>query len=77
VRVNAQLIDAETGAHLWADRFDEDITDLFKLQDTIVAHLASSLNVALTKAEAEKGARSSNPTPSIWLCAVGTWKTTA
>ena len=37
VRVNAQLIDAETGAHLWADRFDEDVTDLFKLQDQVVA----------------------------------------
>jgi adenylate cyclase len=37
VRVNAQLIDAESGAHLWADRFDEDVADLFKLQDQIVA----------------------------------------
>ena len=37
VRVNAQLIDAETGAHLWADRFDEDVADLFKLQDEVVA----------------------------------------
>jgi hypothetical protein len=33
VRVNAQLIDGETGAHLWADRFEEDLADLFKLQD--------------------------------------------
>ena len=43
VRVNAQLIDAETGAHLWADRFEEDVADLFKLQDQVVARLASSL----------------------------------
>jgi TolB-like protein len=61
VRVNAQLIDAESGAHLWADRFEDDITDLFKLQDQIVARLANSLNLALTSAEAEKGARSKNP----------------
>jgi adenylate cyclase len=61
VRVNAQLIDAEAGAHLWADRFEEDITDLFKLQDQDVAQLANSLGWALTKAEAEKGARSANP----------------
>ena len=33
VRVNAQLIDGETGAHLWADRFEEDVADVFKLQD--------------------------------------------
>ena len=61
VRVNAQLVDAESGAHLWADRFEEDVADLFKLQDQVVARLARSLGVALTKAEAEKGARSKNP----------------
>ncbi len=61
VRVNAQLIDAETGAHLWADRFEEDLADLFKLQDEVVARLAYNLGVALTKAEAEKGGRSKNP----------------
>jgi adenylate cyclase len=37
VRVNAQLIDAQSGAHLWADRFEEDVADLFKLQDEVVA----------------------------------------
>jgi TolB-like protein len=60
VRVNAQLVDAESGAHLWADRFEEDVADLFKLQDEVVARLARSLDLALTKAEAEKG-RSKNP----------------
>ena len=49
VRVNAQLIDAETGAHLWADRFEEDTGDLFKLQDEVVARLANSLGYALTQ----------------------------
>jgi adenylate cyclase len=61
VRVNAQLIDAESGAHLWADRFEEDMADLFKLQEQVVARLAGSLGYALTNAEAERGARSSNP----------------
>jgi adenylate cyclase len=61
VRVNAQLIDAETGVHLWADRFEEDVADLFKLQDEVVARLARSLDVALSKAEAEKAGRSKNP----------------
>ena len=42
VRVNAQLIDAESGAHLWADRFEDDVVDLFKLQDEVVARLARS-----------------------------------
>ncbi len=39
MRVNAQLIDAQSGAHLWADRFEEDVADLFKLQDQVVARL--------------------------------------
>ena len=60
-RVNAQLIDAETGAHLWADRFEEDVADLFKLQDQVVARLANTLGYELVKAEAEKGARSKGP----------------
>jgi adenylate cyclase len=61
VRVNAQLIDGETGAHLWADRFEEGITDLFKLQDQVVARLANSLGYELTKAEAQKSTHSTNP----------------
>ena len=61
VRVNAQLIDAKSGAHLWADRFEEDVADLFKLQDEVVARLANTLGIELVKAEAEKAARSKNP----------------
>ena len=61
VRVNAQLIDGETGAHLWADRFEEDVANLFKLQDQVVARLANALRYELVKAEAEKDARSQNP----------------
>jgi adenylate cyclase len=61
VRVNAQLIDAETGAHLWADRFEEDASDLFKLQDQVVARLANSLGYELVRAEAQTGTHSKNP----------------
>jgi adenylate cyclase len=61
VRVNAQLTDAGSGAHLWADRFEEDVADLFKLQDQVVARLANTLGIELVKAEAEKGARSKSP----------------
>jgi adenylate cyclase len=61
VRVNAQLIDAETGAQIWADRFEEDVGDLFKLQDQVVARLANALNYELVRAEAETGAHSKNP----------------
>jgi len=61
VRVAAQLVDAESGAHLWADRFEEDVADLFKLQDEVVARLANTLGNELNKAEAAKGSRSKNP----------------
>jgi adenylate cyclase len=54
VRVNAQLIDAESGAHLGVDRFEEDVADLFKLQDEVVARLARTLQVELVNAEARR-----------------------
>ena len=46
MRVNVQLIDAETGNHLWAERFDKPLADLFDMQDEIVARLAGALNAA-------------------------------
>jgi adenylate cyclase len=61
VRVNAQLIDGETGAHLWAERFEENVTDLFKLQDQVVARLANTLGYELVKAEAQRSTYSTNP----------------
>jgi adenylate cyclase len=61
VRVNAQLLDGETGAHLWADRFQEDVANLFKLQDQVVARLANTLRFELVRAEAEKNTGSKNP----------------
>ena len=60
-RINAQLIDAESGAHLWAERFEEDLTDLFKLQDQVVARLSNTLGLELVKAEAEKSTHSQRP----------------
>jgi adenylate cyclase len=61
VRINAQLIDADSGAHIWADRFDQDLADLFKLQDEIVGRLANTLGLALVNAEAEKTSASKSP----------------
>jgi TolB-like protein/Flp pilus assembly protein TadD len=52
VRVNAQLIDAETDAHLWADRFDSGISDLFTLQNEITTRIANALQLELMLAEA-------------------------
>jgi tetratricopeptide (TPR) repeat protein len=61
MRVNVQLIDVETGNHLWAERFDKPITDLFDMQDEIVSGLANELNAQLIEAEAQRAQRSLHP----------------
>lgn len=60
-RVNVQLVDAETCAHLWADRFDKPIADLFDMQDEIVSRLANTLDAQLTEQEARRSERSPHP----------------
>jgi TolB-like protein len=61
LRVNVQLIDAETGNHLWAERFDKPVADLFDMQDEIVSRLANALNAELIAAEARRAELSPNP----------------
>jgi TolB-like protein/Tfp pilus assembly protein PilF len=61
LRVNVQLIDAETGNHFWADRFDKPVADLFEMQDEIVSRLANTLNAELIEAEARRAERSPHP----------------
>jgi hypothetical protein len=86
VRINAQLIDAETAAHLWAERFDRDTGDLFTLQNEITSRIAVALNVELIAAEAARPSdRAASDPPCGWIghgrarcqnamsrCAVGT-----
>jgi TolB-like protein/Tfp pilus assembly protein PilF len=57
VRVSAQLIDVETGAHLWADQFDADRVDLLQMQDDIVTRLARALQIELAAVEAARISR--------------------
>jgi TolB-like protein/class 3 adenylate cyclase len=61
MRVNVQLIDAQTGNHLWAERFEKPATDLFDMQDEIVARLANALNAQLIAAEARRADRAPAP----------------
>jgi TolB-like protein len=61
LRVNVQLVNAETGAHLWADRFDKPVADLFDMQDEIVSRLANTLDAQLTEQEARRSERSPHP----------------
>ena len=70
LRVNVQLIDAETGNHLWAERFDKPVADLFDMQDEIVSRLANTLDAQLTTAEARRAERSPHP-DAMDLCFQG------
>jgi len=51
VRITAQLIDAATGAHVWADRYDRDLTDIFEVQDDVTHRIVDALKVTLSPAE--------------------------
>jgi tetratricopeptide (TPR) repeat protein len=61
MRVNVQLIDAITGNHLWADRFDKPMADPFDMQDEIVSQLANQLRPELLAAEARRAETEENP----------------
>ena len=61
LRVNVQLIDAETGNHLWAERFDKPAADFLDIQDEIVSRLANTLDSEVVEAEAQRASRSPHP----------------
>jgi TolB-like protein/class 3 adenylate cyclase len=70
LRINAQLIDVETGNHLWAERFDKPVADLFDMQDEIVSRLANALDTQLVEADARRSERSLHP-DAMDLCFQG------
>jgi TolB-like protein/class 3 adenylate cyclase len=57
VRINAQLVDASTGGHLWAQRYDRDYKEIFALQDEITGNIVSALALELTAGEGERVSR--------------------
>src|SRR3954454_18475986 len=63
VRITAQLIEAETGAHLWADRFDGSMKDVFKIQDDVAISVSGVIEPALQAAEAHRS--SNRPTDDL------------
>jgi TolB-like protein len=63
VRITAQLIDASTGAHLWADRFDGSLEDVFDLQDRVTASVVGAIAPKLVQAEVERAKR--KPTENL------------
>jgi TolB-like protein/class 3 adenylate cyclase len=61
MRVNVQLVDSESGSHLWAERFDKPLADLFDMQDEIVGRLANALSDQLAAVEARYAQQAPNP----------------
>jgi len=63
VRITGQLIDATTGAHLWADRFEGDLTDIFQLQDQVTVSVVGAIEPTVRVAEIERALR--KPTENL------------
>ena len=68
VRITAQLIDAATGAHLWADRYDRDLTDIFEVQDEVVERIVGALAVTLTQGEQQRLRRHGTSNVEAYEC---------
>jgi TolB-like protein/class 3 adenylate cyclase len=68
VRITGQLIDASTGAHLWADRFDGELADVFDLQDHITSNVVGALAPKLERAEIERAKRKSTDSLDAYDC---------
>ncbi len=70
VRITAQLIDALTGHHIWADRYDRDLTDIFKLQDEITEQVVAAVEPKLYAAEGIRARRKPPESLDAWECVI-------
>ena len=66
VRINAQLIDTQTGGHLWAERYEGDISDVFDLQDQVIEQVVAALKVTLGQSERDQVARKPTDNPEAY-----------
>ena len=68
--VTAQLIDATNGAHLWGDRYDRDLTDIFAVQDDVTRRIVDALKVTLSPAESARLTDSGTSSIDAYDCAL-------
>ena len=74
VRITCQLIDATTGTHLWAERYDRDLTDIFAVQDDITSRVVAAIEPALSRAESQRGTAKRPEHMGAWdYCQRGFW----
>ena len=74
VRINAQLIDATTDGHLWAERYDGTLTDVFGLQDKVVTQIVSALAVSLTSTETAAAGEMETSNPAAYDAVLQGWQ---
>jgi adenylate cyclase len=68
VRVTAQLIEAATGGHLWAERYDRELADIFSVQDEITASVSAAIQPAVERSERERASRKAPESLDAWEC---------
>src|SRR6202048_140922 len=74
VRITTQLIDTATGTHLWAERYDRDLTDIFAVQDDITSRVAAAIEPALSRAESRRVIAKRPEHMGAWdYCQRGVW----
>lgn len=73
VRITGQLIDAETGGHVWAEKYDRDLTDIFELQDQITRSVVAALQTELLVLEGSLVDRSTSPSLEVWTATKKFW----
>src|SRR5215203_2402437 len=74
VRITAQLIEAPTAAHIWADRYDRDLADLFDVQDEVTRSLVASTQTQVVMNEGTRAERAARPQLHTWELAKRGWK---
>jgi adenylate cyclase len=74
IRINAQLIDATTGGHVWAERYDSSLADVFALQDKVTRNVVTALAVNLTTGEQERQARKETDSPKAYDAFLQGWQ---
>jgi len=68
LRINAQLVDASTGGHIWAERYDREITDIFDIQDEITRAVIAAVGPEFVSAELRRSRRKNPDELSAWEC---------
>ncbi|MCZ6859208.1 MAG: adenylate/guanylate cyclase domain-containing protein, partial [Alphaproteobacteria bacterium] len=74
VRINAQLIDALSGYHVWAEKYDGSLADIFALQDKVVGQIVAALAVTLTSAESAQSGEAETDVPQAYDALLQGWE---